>query len=171
MRHRQLVRWSAWNLVKMLSAPLGSGLPACEPDCRKSLRTSQSSVLNSSLRRPHLHGGRRVPASSPYAQPAARPYPYPGSPSPWRDEPKLHSELVGTVRAPARGPGVSSWRGIQARRFLAGLVGVAGAGVGTDAVPDGLLPRSRRCSLVSRSKGGYGGWVDTGWVKKIMYLS
>jgi hypothetical protein len=65
MRHRRLVQWSARNLVKLLSAPPGSGMPARGPGCRKSSHTSQSSVLSSSLRRPHLHGGWRV-AEAPF---------------------------------------------------------------------------------------------------------
>jgi hypothetical protein len=80
MWHQWLVRWSVRNLVKMLSVVPGSGLPACGPDCRKSSHTSQSSMLSSSLRRPHLLGGWRVPASSACAQSAAQPYPYPRRP-------------------------------------------------------------------------------------------
>jgi hypothetical protein len=76
------------------------------------------------------------------------PTPTPSGLSPWCDEPKLDSELVGVVQAPARGPAASSWRGIRARRLPhPEFVGAAHAGVGTDMVPDGLLPRSHCCSL------------------------
>jgi hypothetical protein len=52
------------------------------------------------------------------------------------------------VQAPARGPAASSWRGIRARRLPhPEFVVAAHAGVGTDMVPDGLLPRSHCCSL------------------------
>jgi hypothetical protein len=142
MRHQWLVRWSVRNLVKMLSAVPGSGLPTRGPDCRKSSHTSQSSVLSSSLRRPHLHGGWRAPASypTPTPTPAARLH---GATS----QSSIQSSLAqykhqrGARRPP---PGVGSEHGVSPHPEL---VGAAQAGVGTDMVPSVLLPRSHCCSL------------------------
>jgi hypothetical protein len=154
MRHQRLVQWSVRNLVKMLSAVPGSGLPArgrTAGSLRIPRRVACSAPLCADLismagggRRPHLLARSQrlnpTPTTTPTTTLATRLH---GATS----QSSIQSSLArcrhqrGARRPP---PGVGSEHGVSLHLEL---VGAAQAGVGTDMVPGGLLPRSRCCSL------------------------